>query len=287
MSWSPNDLVSDADLLAYEATLLTTFKKPDFADKRRRAMDDWLAPILRGQGYDLVRLKTRFEPEAVYSYTGSAYTDKTSAARDTTTDDVDLGAAFATAGSDALYIGAALPFRGLSIRLLDTVSSVSSVLTVSYWNDAWSSLAIEDRTAKATGKTFSGGGSVLWLQPNDWVPRTVSTVGPYYWVKLTVSATPTNAKASQIGCIRRSVLAAPLTMRTLLLVMREAPTGASGPWAEKADWYESEADAALQRALPLIGAEFDTDASDQVSTTEAAQSSEEVGTQTPYRLERG
>ena len=166
----------------------------------------------------------------------------------------------------------------------DSVSAVASVLTVAYWNDGWTTLAIHNGTAKTTGKTFSGGGAVTWSLPADWVVRTLNSAGPYYWVKLTVSATPTSAKAGQIGCIRRSVLCAPAILRTLTLIMREAPTGGGGPWADKAIWYETEADAALQRALPLVGGEFDTDESDQVSDTEAAQTDAEVAT--PFTWER-
>lgn len=286
MSWAPNDLVTDADLAAYEAKILSAFGVSDWAEKRRRAFDDWLGPILRGHGYELARLKTRFEPDAVLGYTASAYTDKTAAARDSTVDDLNLATVFATVGTDALYIGSALPFRGLSVRLLEAVSSVTGALTVSYWNDGWTALAVSDGTAKTTGKTLSGGGSVTWALPSDWVPRKVNDVGPYYWAKVTISATPTGAKAAQVGVIRRSVLCAPATLRTLLLIMREAPTGGGGPWTEKAGWYESEADAALQRALPLLGGEFDTDASDQVSETEAAQTDSEVAA-TSFRLERG
>lgn len=287
MSWAPNDLVSVLDLEAYEASIRSTFKvADDFAEKRRRAIEDWLAPILRGRGFDLARLRTRFEPDAVLGYTGAAYTDLGAAATNDATDDLNLATVFATAGSDALYIGSALPFRGLSIRMLEAVSAVSGSLTVSYFNDAWTALAVTDGTAKTTGKPFSGGGALAWRLPDDWTPRKVNGVGPYYWVKVTVSATPTSAKAGQIGCIRRSVLGPAATMRTLLLIMREAPSGGGGPWADKAAWYETEADAALQRALPLLGGEFDTDESDQVSESEAAQTESEVS-RSPFRLERG
>lgn len=285
-AFSPNDLVTDADLVAYEAKILSSFGVTDWIEKRRRALDDWLAPILANQGYNLVRLKTRFEPDSVLGYTGAAFSDKTDAAKSGTTDDVLLATVLATPSTDRIYIGSTQPFRGLSWRLLDTVSNASSALSVAYWNDAWSTLSVRDDTAKVTGKTLSGGGAVMWTLPSDWVPRTVSTAGPYYWVQVSVTATPTGAKASQIGVIRRSALAAPVTLRTLLLIMREAPTGGPGPWVDKAEWYESEADAALQRALPLIGGEFDTDISDQISPVEAAQTESEVSDRAPFRLER-
>jgi len=49
---------------------------------------------------------------------------------------------------------------------------------------------------------------------------------------------------------------------------------------------QSEADAALQRALPLLGGEFDTDISDQISPVEAVQTDQEVSDRMPFRLER-
>lgn len=285
-NFSPNDLVSDADLTAYESKILTSFNVTDWAEKRRRALEDWLGPILKGRGFDLARLRTRFEPSAVQGFTASAYTNYAAAATDTTVDDINLGTVFATVGTDALYIGFSQTFRGLSVRLLDTVSAVAGVTAVSYWNDAWTALTVTDGTLKVNGKPFSGGGAITWTVPSDWVTRKINSAGPYYWVKVTISATPTSAKASQIGVIARSALAAPATLRTLLLIMREAPTGGPGPWADKAAWYESEADAALQRALPLLGGEFDTDLTDQISPVEAVQTESEVSS-APFRLERG
>jgi hypothetical protein len=282
-----SDLLTEADLLAYEANILTQFNQTDWLDKRAKAAEDWLAPILRTRGFAVERLRTRYEADAVRGYTGAAFSDLVGAAKDTTTDDLNLATIFATAGSDALYIGSVQPFRGLSVRMLDAVSAVAGTLTVSFWGDEWSALTITDGTAKTLGKPFSGGGAITWRVPSTWVTRTVDGSDPLYWVKVTVSATPTSAKAGQIGVIRRSSLCAPLVFRTLMLIMWEAPTGGGGPWAEKAFHYESEADAALQRALQICGGEFETDApaTDLISATEAEQTVAEVSR--GWRLERG
>jgi len=279
LSWFPNDLVSDVDLQAYENGILTAFNKTDWEEKRRKALEDWIAPILRTQGYDIERLRTRYEPEQVWAYTGSAYTDKTSAATDTTADDLNLATIFATVGTDLLYVGSTNQFRRLSSRLLDAVSAVSAILTVSYWSDGWVNLAVVDGTSKVNGKAFSGGGAVSWRVPSGWVRRTLNASDPLYYVKVSISATPTSAKASQLSVIRRSALCAPATFRTLELIMREAPTSGSGPWAEKAEYYKGEADLALQRALQIIGGEFETDdpPTDVISAEEAAQTTEQVG----------
>jgi hypothetical protein len=128
---------------------------------------------------------------------------------------------------------------------------------------------------------------VTWKVPEGWVKRAISSAGPYYWVRLKMSATPTAAKACQIGVIRHSALCAPATLRTLALIMREAPAKGSGPWLEKATYYQDEADLALDRALKLIGGEFETDdpPTDLLSADEAGQTAAQVAG--GWHLERG
>lgn len=284
MSWHPNDLVTDADLRDYEEAVSTRFGQTTWLSKRTKALEDWLFPILKSQGFDPHRLRTRFEPASVLAFTASAYSDKTGASKDTAADDLNLATIFATAGTDALYIGSTVPFRGLFVRMLDSVSAIASVLSVAYWNGTWEALTVADGTMQAAGKTFSGGGSVTWLLPMDWATRVVNGSTPYYWVKVTVSATPTSAKAGQLAVLRASALRAPAALRTLQLIFQEAPTGADGPWEQKADFYKGEADLALQRALAIVGGEFDTDTNDVISVEEAAQTAETAGG--GYALER-
>jgi hypothetical protein len=287
MSWHPNDLVTDTDLLAYESGILTNFNTATWQTKRQKALEDWLGPILRTNGFEIERLRTRNEADLVLGFTGAAYTDLTSATRDTTADDLDLAAVFATVGTDALYIGSKQNFRGLSIRMADTVSAVTAKVSVANWSDAWKSLTLTDGTISTSGKSFSGGGAISWTVPSTWVKRSINGSDPLYWVKVTISATPTAAKAGQIGVIRRSVLCAPAALRTLTLIMREAPTGGSGPWMDKAAYYETEADAALQRALLICGGEFETDEppTDLISEEESEQTTAEAAG-TGWRMER-
>mgnify|MGYP000573621005 CR=1 FL=1 len=82
MSWQPNDLVTDQDLVDYEAAILTQFGQTDWQGRRRKAIEDWLFPHLRTRGFDPLKLRTRYEPDAVQSYTASAYTDRVAAAKD-------------------------------------------------------------------------------------------------------------------------------------------------------------------------------------------------------------
>lgn len=285
MSWHPNDLVTDLDLRDYEGSILKTFGETTWQGKRTKALEDWLFPILKGRGFDPGRLRTRFDCDKVWGFTSPTYTDRTSVVTDTTDDDLNLATLFATVGTDALYLGSTQPFLGFFVRVLDTVNTAASVMSVSYWNGNWEPFLIDDKTSQVAGKTLSAGGSVTWLLPVDWMTRVVSTSDRLYWVKVTLSATPTSAKASQIGVIRASSLRAPATFRTLQLIFAEAPTGSEGPWREKQEFYEKEADTALQRALLICGGEFDTDVTEQVSPTEAAQTPEEAGGG-PWVLER-
>lgn len=277
MSWAPADLVSDVDLKDYEAAILSSFGATTWQAKRTKALEDWLFPILKGQGFDPYKLRTRAEVTQAFGYTSSTYSDVTGATRDTTADDVHLASVFATPSTDALYLGSTQPFRGLFLRLLDTVSSAAGVLAVSYFNGNWEALTIADATVQVAGKTLSAGGSITWVLPVDWMTRVVNGSSALYWVKVTTSAVPTGAQAGQIGVIRSSALRAPATFRTLQLIFQEAPTSQDGPWRDKAAFYALEADAALQRALAIVGGEFDTDGSDLISETEEVQTAEVVG----------
>ena len=287
MSWHPNDLLTDADLVAYEPTILSQFARLDWQDRRQRVLEDWLWPILRGRGFDPDRFRTRYAPEAAQGYTSSVYTDVLDAVTSPTADDLDLAATLASA-SDALYVGSARQFKGLSVRMLDSVSSADATLTVQAWADQWVTLAVTDGTQATDGQPFSAGGALTWTLPEEWVTRQINSLGPYYWVRVALSAAPTGAAVTQIGCIRRSVLGAPVTLRTLAYIFREAPTRQDGPWDQKAEWYEEQANFALERAMPLLGGEFDTIVEDDlIDTDEAAQTNEEAaGTDATWGFER-
>lgn len=281
------DLCSDADLRAYEPTILTQFGRVEWADLRAKALSDWLWPLLEAEKFPVERFRTRYVADKVFGCTASTYTDKTDDAHDTDSDDLNLAAIFATVGTDALYVGSTKPFRGLSIRLSDSVSAVTSTMTVSLWTDAWESVSIQDGTSRTSGKTFSGGGAVTWRVPEGWVPRVLNGSDPLYWAKVTVSATPTGATAGQIGVIRDSRLSGPATLKTLELVFIAAPTTQDGPWERKAEQYGRMAQEAWERVKPTLGKEFDTGiVDDLVSPAEAAQTNEEV-TQGGWTLERG
>lgn len=279
MSWHPSDLVTDADLLAYERTILTQHGATDWHARRQKVLEDWLWPQLRARGLSPERFRTRFVADAVYGNTSSAFTDYTSASSDRTADDLNLATILAASG-DYLAIGSRQQFRGVSLRMVENVSSVTATLTVELWQDAWQAVAFTDSTQASSGKPFSRGGSVTWTPPGEWVLRTLSTSQhPLYFARLKLSTAPTGAKLQQVAVIRRSVLCAPATLKTLALIFREAPSQQDGPWTDKAEFYEQEAGKAMSRALPLVGGEFDTTEplDDVVDATEQSQTTDQVG----------
>lgn len=286
MSWHPNDLVTDADLVAYEATVLAQFGVTNWQDKRAKALNDWLWPILDGRGFDPDQFRTRYVADQVWGYTSSVFTDLTAAASNDTADDINLAAVLA-ASSDYLYIGSARGFRGVSVRMADSVSTAARTLTTQVWADAWQAPAdVADGTALVPGKPFSGGGALTWVNPERVTRRPVNGSGSLYWVRLSLSGAPTSAAVGQIAVIRRSRLRAPVTFRTLSLIFAEAPTSQSGPWREKRDYFEREAEQSLERVMSKIGGEFDTSGDDVIDATEAQQTAEEVAGGSLWTVER-
>jgi hypothetical protein len=278
VSWHPNDLVSDADLLAYEPTIHTQFGRVEWTDKRTKALEDWLWPALTARGFDPDRLRTRVRPTAVLSYTASVFADRTEVATSQAADDLALGA-YLTGTSDALYVGHDRPFRGVSLRIGDTPSTATADLAVALWEDAWTPIAIADGTKATVGKSCSRGGAVTWRLPSGWVIRAVNGSDPIYWAKLTVSAALTaGTLAGSLSVLRSSLFRAPVTYKTLEWIFRAAPTSQDGPWNDKAAFYADLAETALQRALEHAGGEFDTvTADDALDAEEVLQTAAEAG----------
>lgn len=286
MSWNPNDLLTDADLEAYERDILTRFNVVDWQQRRAKTLEDWLWPQLRFNGFAPERFRTRYTPHIAFGYTSSVYTDITTAVTNATADDVNMATILAAA-SDAIVIGSAQQFRGVSVRLLEAVSSAAATLTVELWQDGWRGVPVSDGTQAIPGTPFSRGGSITWQVPDDWVIRTLSTsTTPYCYARLRLSAAPTGAAIGQISVIRRSVLAACVTYRTLAAIFREAPMAQDGPWAERASFYETEAALSFQRALTLVGGEFDADVptDDTLDRDDESQTRDQAGS--PMRWER-
>src|SRR5574343_1064977 len=107
--WTPSDILTDLDLLAVDRLALTDFGVSALTDKRAVAVD-WLAQRVEQAGYKLWQHAIRKTPDAVFGYNGSAYSDYTTAASDTTDGDVPLATIFAVPTTAVLYVGSRDPF---------------------------------------------------------------------------------------------------------------------------------------------------------------------------------
>lgn len=271
MSLIPADLLTDLDVLALDVRATSDYGTGNatLSEKRRVAVTDWLRPRVEQAGYPAHRHMTRRAPDAAWQLTGGAYTDRISALGDYTSDDLDLNDVFVTVGTDALYVGSREPFRGLYVALVDSLNTVASVASVTYWNGAWTAPAsLIDGTIATSGKSFSGSGRITWSLPDDWHVRPVNN-SPAYWARLTVSARPTDeTRVGQVLPLSRSRLTYPAACYTLGLLYQEGIGNQRGDYAAKADRFFAEADRALAVALPLAQDEFDVDATGAVDRLE-------------------
>lgn len=88
---------------------------------------------------------------------------------------VDLSSLSTAANLDFVYVGAEVPFAGVEIDVQSTNGN-ASVLTVKYWNGAWTDITATDGTANG-GATFGQDGNVTWTLPTDWVQATLRGIG--------------------------------------------------------------------------------------------------------------
>ncbi len=118
--------------------------------------------------------------------------------------------------SNAIYIGAPLPFRGCTIDIGTSAQSVSNTLTVKFWDGgAWTAVSgFTDNTD--TGASFAVDGTVVWTVPAKWTRETLLTIGDtsieevwsrtkLYWTRWEWgSAFNNNVDVRQIKALARS-----------------------------------------------------------------------------------
>ncbi len=272
MSWAPGDLVSDADLVAYERTILTQFQASDWQARRQKALEDWLFPLLEMRGFDPQRWRTRYVATAVVSSTSSVLTDRTAAAA--SSEGLALAPILA-ASSDWIAFGYKDAFRGLSIRQLEQPNATAASLTVQVWTGAWQAPEELLNDTLVGAVSLAKGGSLTWTVPESLVQRVLNGVTGY-WARIKMSAAPAACVIGPVAVVKRSRLCAPVTVKTLALIFREAPIAQDGPWQEKADYYERAADAAWLRVADQIGSEFDMDKDDVINASEEDQTAAEA-----------
>lgn len=145
------------------------------------------------------------------------------------------------ASTAAVWVGSALPFRGLAVDVDSTNANVSTLSGV-YWNGTtMGDISVTDGTASG-GRTLNVDGSVTWTVPTDWVPATLAEIGSaavgirrrndaLYWVKLTVSAAlDSSTTLNSVLALPRSTAYAELTAVApeLSVQVRRGDGGVSG-----------------------------------------------------------
>jgi hypothetical protein len=128
------------------------------------------------------------------------------------------------ANGDALFVGCAVPIRGLAVDV-DAVNGTSSLMTGDYWDgSAWSDITETDGTASG-GAALAQDASVTWTEPSDWESKTLRTIietekswdgtfagtgqvfnTPLYWVRFKVSvALDSSTTLNSIHPLNRSI----------------------------------------------------------------------------------
>lgn len=271
---STQDLLSEADVLAFDNEVLTVFGasaaavRTNLNGKRLIAVQDWLHGELLRAGYRPEQHTARYPSASVLHLTGSTYADITTAASDKTIDDLALPTLLASS-TDRLLVSSTRPFKGLVVGMLDTVNSLTSSAIVEYWSGGqWLALSLTDATQVVTGKSFSGGGRITWTIPDDWAKRPVNAESTWrYWVRLGVTVSPNAGTATHLLPLLRSRLTTPAAHYALSLLYGESWGIQRGEWKDKAAEYQKMADRLLLSALKDLQ-EFDTTGAEAVSTVE-------------------
>jgi len=91
------------------------------------------------------------------------------------------------ATTDFIYLASAVPFRGVTINVVNA-NATASVLSAFYWDGAaWTGLTETDGTASA-GATLAVDNNITWTVPTDWQKTVVNGSGPLYWVRFNSDA---------------------------------------------------------------------------------------------------
>lgn len=269
---NPGDILTDLDVLAEDIEAATSFGSSPLAPKRMSAIE-WAKVRMEKSGLRPRLHSTRVEPTA-YHYTSGDWTDVSDDLGSKTPDDLSLATAIVSASDDYLLVGSPLPFRGLYVAMVDSVNVNSQTVgQFTYWDGGtWRTPnSLADGTLSLTNSaSFSGGGRVTWMMPDNWQRRSYDGSGtePFlYYMRVKLNRVPTGA-IGQLLPIRQSRLTRPLALYTLGLLYTEGIAGTRGNWAEKANRFLASASSELEIVLGGTGImdEFDADESEAVGT---------------------
>lgn len=134
-----------------------------------------------GAGLDvLVRIRNQGFPNAAILDDNGSFTDDTTAANSTTSDDMELLPATPVVNEDRFLFGHSEQFGQLKIDQ-STAGTGGFGITWQYWNGAWTNLSgVTDGTSNFS---TTGENIVSWTIPGDWATTTINSQGPFYYVR--------------------------------------------------------------------------------------------------------
>lgn len=121
---------------------------------------------------------------------GTVFVDITTGANDAATANAGWNLA---AAQDALYVAYTAPFSGLKVTYSTAGDESATTLWEYYNGTTWVNLATSDflLDSSANSGAFKVAAStkfITWRPPSAWAKTTVNSAGPYYWVRVRVSA---------------------------------------------------------------------------------------------------
>lgn len=180
------------DLVVRGTTALTDAPTLELVPYLRQMDEDGTRQVCGGDSVYALR-KTLADNTAIKfqktTDNGASYTDYSANVIDNSAaTQADLDALDTSANGDWFVAGGPVPFTGMAFDMdAANVNANASVLTMEYWNGAWTALSnMTDGTVSA-GKTLAQDGQITWSLPTDWVASTINAISAY-WVRGRVSA---------------------------------------------------------------------------------------------------
>ncbi len=132
-------------------------------------------------------------------------------------------ASFPATGTGYIYVGAEVPFRGVSVEIGSTANDALATLAVKYWEGSgWVDSGDADST-KSGSDSFKVDGSVTWAVPAAWTSASLAAIGdtlpdtarnyhtPLYWTRWEWhAALDSSATVAQMLALNRSTAYAEL-----------------------------------------------------------------------------
>jgi len=133
----------------------------------------------------VVRARSSGNAIAVLQDDNGSFTDETTEANSSTTDDMLLLPTVPVVNEDRYLFGHTEKFSQLKLNV-SVVGTGGFTMTWQYWNGAWTNLSgVSDGTS-----SFSvlGENIVSWTMPGDWATTTINGQGPFYYVRAAYTA---------------------------------------------------------------------------------------------------